>query len=367
MFSTILISVCTFMHVYVFWRIASVPFIKHHVSGKVLIGSGIVLWAILVSSRVVWHSRSGIIAEIFELLGMNWLAVLFLIFLPLLITDILTLWGTLFPSLASSLRGWALFIGLLLSLVATVQGLRPPTVENHDVVLAGLPDNLDGTVIIALSDMHLGSLIGKKWQEKRMAQVRAQQPDLVVLLGDIFEGHSPDETAFAESFKKLSPPYGLWAVPGNHEFYAGNIMTHLESENFRVLTNKWVEIKPGLILAGVEDLTVAGWIYPQKDPIALSLAGRPPGATILLSHSPLQMENAARNGVGLMLSGHTHAGQIWPFGYLVKLRYPIIEGLHHINGMNLIVGRGTGTWGPRMRLWKTGQILRITLKSPEKR
>ena len=93
-----------------------------------------------------------------------------------------------------------------------------------------------------------------------------------------------------------------------------------------------------------------------------ALAGRPAGATILMSHTPWETEDAARDGVGLMLSGHTHNGQIWPFTYLVKLVYPRIYGNYKVGGMSLIVCRGTGTWGPRMRLWNRSELLRITLR-----
>lgn len=97
--------------------------------------------------------------------------------------------------------------------------------------------------------------------------------------------------------------------------------------------------------------------------IGQALVGRPSGATVFLSHTPWKADAAASAGAGLMLSGHTHAGQVWPFGYLVRLRYPLLEGRYEVNGMPIIVSRGMGTWGPRMRLWRPNEILRITLRS----
>ncbi len=94
-----------------------------------------------------------------------------------------------------------------------------------------------------------------------------------------------------------------------------------------------------------------------------ALAGRAPGATILLSHAPSQANRVSAAGVDLMLSGHTHGGQIWPFGYLVRREYPLLAGEYAVGGMTVIVCRGTGTWGPRMRLWHPGEILRITLRA----
>jgi predicted MPP superfamily phosphohydrolase len=87
------------------------------------------------------------------------------------------------------------------------------------------------------------------------------------------------------------------------------------------------------------------------------------GAGILLSHTPWEAERAAVAGAGLMLSGHTHGGQIWPFGYLTRIVYPLFDGEYDVDGMKVIVSRGTGTWGTRMRLWRPAQILRITLRA----
>lgn len=362
MFGTILISVCTFMHVYVFWRIASIPFVEQHISRKGFIGTGLILWAIFVFGRILGHSRAGILAGVLEFLGMNWMAVLFLTFLPLLLVDLITLYGFFMPRFASSLRGAALVIGMVFSIIALIQGLRPPIVEKYEITIPGLPVALDGTVIVALSDMHLGSLLGKDWLADRIAQVKEQKPDLVFLLGDIFEGHGFPEDQLIVPFGQLSAPYGLWAVPGNHEFYGGSRTSLFESAGFTVLNNKWVEVRPGLVLAGVEDLTTMSRNGQNNDPISQALSGRPPGATILLSHTPWQADKAAQKGVNLMLSGHTHGGQIWPFGYLVRKRYPLLEGRYEVDGMTAIICRGTGTWGPRMRLWHPGQILRVTLR-----
>ena len=223
MFGTILISVCTFMHIYVFWRTASVPFVNRHVPRKILIGTGVILWAVFFFGRVMGHGGTGDLAGTLEFLGMNWMGILFLTFIPLISIDLVTLFGFLMPRLSPSLRGWALLAGGMFSAIALFQGLRPPVVEKYEVILPGLPDNMDGTVLVALSDMHLGSQFGKRWLEARIAQVKAQQPDIVVLLGDIFEGHGSPDKSLMSTFKNLTSPMGIWAVPGNHEFHS-NLM-----------------------------------------------------------------------------------------------------------------------------------------------
>jgi predicted MPP superfamily phosphohydrolase len=237
-------------------------------------------------------------------------------------------------------------------------------VQSYEVRLAGLSNEMDGKVLVAMSDLHIGSLIGKRWLAARVAQVREEQPDLVVLLGDLFEGHGQPQEELLPILRRLSAPLGIWAVAGNHEFHGpDNKSIHLiDAAGIKLLRNRWIEVRPGFILAGVDDLTAKYRAGRNGDFISQALAGRPPGATVLLSHTPWQAHRAAGAGASLMLSGHTHGGQIWPFGYLTRRTYPLLGGRYEVDGMPVIVCRGTGTWGPRMRLWRPGEILRVTFR-----
>jgi predicted MPP superfamily phosphohydrolase len=257
----------------------------------------------------------------------------------------------------------------VLSAIALVQGLRPPVVQNYEVQLAGLPASSDGTVLILASDFHLGTLLGKDWLAARIDQIQAERPDIIILGGDIVEGDDPSEVEFLPLLRRLSAPLGVWAVTGNHEFHAGGQergTSMLEDTGFHVLHDRWAELKPGLVLAGVDDLTSRRHAGETSNFIGQALAHRPPAAaTVLVSHTPWDVDVAAKEGVGLMLASHTHDGQIWPFGYLVRLTHPFLVGRYEVNGMTVIVCRGTGTWGPRMRLWRRGEIIRITLRAQQ--
>ena len=354
------------MHVYVFWRASSVPFLKRHVSRNVLIGAGVFFWSVFALGRFFGHDAIGVFARTLELFGMDWMAVMFLTTVALLAVDLVTVFGLLLPRLAPSLRGLALVAGGVLSLVALVQGMRPPVVQEYEVRLPGLPHEMDGTVLVAMSDLHVGSLLGKEWLNARVAQVQAEHPDIVVLLGDIFEGHGEPQKELIQALHGLSAPLGVWAVLGNHEFHGRTGTPLMKIDGIRVLNNSWAEVRPGLVLVGVDDLTANHRAKLGGDPVSKAFKGRPKGATIFLSHTPWQAEKAAASGAGLMLSGHTHGGQIWPFGYLVKRVYPLLEGRYNVDGMTVIVCRGTGTWGPRMRLWRPGEILRVTLRAEGK-
>lgn len=181
--------IVTLLSVYVFWRATSVPLVRRHVPRKMVIGLGAILWAGFVLARVFRRGGLGPLSAPLESFGMTWLAALFLISTCLLAADIVTCFGFVLSRLAASLRGWALAVGVGLSVVALIQGARPPSVQSHTVQLDGLPAELDGTVLVAMSDLHLGSVLGARWLEARVLQVEALHPDIIVLLGDLIEGH----------------------------------------------------------------------------------------------------------------------------------------------------------------------------------
>ena len=364
MFGTVLIVACTVMQLYVTWRAASVPAVVRCLGRRGVVLASAVLWALLVAARLVAHGGEGALAVTLELVGMDWMAALFLTCVALLAVDLVTVFGLLLPRLAPRLRGWALAAGGALTAIAVVQGMRAPVVNAYEVRLRDLPAALDGTVLVAVSDLHAGSLLGERWLAARVAQVQAERPDLIVLLGDLLEGHGGEEGGLAPVLRRLTAPLGVWAVTGNHESHRRPDATPgaVAAAGLAVLHDRWVELRPGLIVAGVDDLT-SRRSGEGAEMIARALAGRPAGAVVLLSHTPWYADTAAADGASLMLGGHTHGGQIWPFGYLVRTVYPLLAGRYEVAGMPVIVCRGTGTWGPRMRLWPPGEILRITLRS----
>jgi hypothetical protein len=295
----------------------------------------------------------------------NWIGVVFIMLTLLVVADGITLGGALLPKLAPVIRGWAMIAALMLSAAGLVQGLRPPVVRDYAVNLAGLPKERDGLVLVAVSDLHLGTLIGERWMTQLITRVDELHPDAVLIVGDLVDGEVGRLEPLLPVLKTLRAPLGVWAVTGNHEFYAGfdRSVRLLEEAGYTVLRDRWAELAPGLVVAGVDDLTARRQFGRPDRPVEKALADRPPGAVVLLSHSPLQAETAAEAGAGLMLSGHTHDGQIWPFSYLVRFSYRLLGGRYEVGGMPVIVCRGTGTWGPRMRLWRPGEILRITLRA----
>ena len=140
---------------------------------------GILIWLFLAVGRFLGHGGGPAWASTADFIGISLTGVLFLLFVCLFPVDLVTGFGCFFPHIAPRLRGWALLCGCVLGIVATIQGIRPPIVTSYDVQMNNLPKHLDGTTLVALSDLHLGSVLGPRWLESRIQQVQALEPDMV--------------------------------------------------------------------------------------------------------------------------------------------------------------------------------------------
>lgn len=365
MFFILVFGAWTLMHIYVAQRLLScVPSPTKRIRYGIA-GIFVFMWPSLFLSRLLEKWAPPVVARVLDVTSSDWLGVLFLVFASLLVVDIVTAFGYLMKGIVTPARRIAVFAGLLLSLVALVQGMRAPVVQQYEVKMAQLPKELDGTTVVLASDFHVGTMLGKEWLAARIEEIGQLHPDLIILAGDMVEGHGAPGADLAREFARLSAPMGVWAVNGNHERYAGT-SSLLQRAGIHVLRDEWKEVRPGLVIAGVDDLAERSQgRISATERVRKSLTKVPDGSAVIsVSHSPALPETAAAMHAGLMVSGHTHNGQIWPFNYVVKVVFPRIHGQYEVNGMPLIVCSGTGTWGPRMRLWSRGEIVRIVLRSP---
>ncbi len=352
MYGTYLTLASALLLVYVLWRAFSLPWLRKIPRRAFLLG-GLLLGLVLFLGRWLGHDAYGPSASLLELLSMTMVGMLFLVFVCLFPADLLATIGRFPQRRAARIRAWAIFAGCLLALLALFQGLRPPRIVRYEVRLPGLPQALDGTLLAAISDLHLGALIGPGWLQARVTQVQALEPDMILVLGDVFEGHGAAIEDCLPALRRLSAPLGVWAVEGNHELHGGSG----DEPPLRYLRDERVQPAPGLFLAGRRS-----WSRHRPGPAWNPDKNHPPGGMILLAHVPTETESAARAGVGLMLSGHTHGGQIWPLSIATRIRNPLLAGRYDIEGMTVLVSRGVGTWGPRMRLWHPGEIMLVTLR-----
>ncbi len=215
--------------------------------------------------------------------------------------------------------------------------------------------------IVQISDMHIGGLIDRAFVKESVDRINTLKPDLVAITGDLTDLPVEKIGAALRELKDLKSRFGTFYVPGNHEYFHGieDTLAFIESLGIEVLGNGAKDLGPFWI-AGVYDLF--GIRYGKFLPnIAKATGSIPKGAaTLFLAHQPRFVEHLEGFKPSLMLSGHTHGGQIWPFGYLVRLQQPYLKGLHRLGEDSYIyVNSGIGFWGPPMRLGTSAEITLI--------
>jgi len=244
--------------------------------------------------------------------------------------------------------------------------LAGPERKRVQVALAKLPVSKQGYRIVQLTDVHVGPTIGRDRIERIVADVNALAPDLVAITGDLVDGSVDALRRHVEPLGGLRAKDGVFFVTGNHEYYSGadEWIAHLATLGIRTLRNERVAIggDDGFDLAGVDDFRSGTYGNGHGPDLARALDGRDRSRpVVLLAHQPKQAFEAAERGVDLQLSGHTHAGQIRPFDWLVRLEQPFLVGLHRLRETTLYVSPGTGFWGPPMRVGTTSEITELVL------
>lgn len=227
--------------------------------------------------------------------------------------------------------------------------------------------NLKRSYIVAqLSDLHIGGAIDADFIKDIVQKTNALNADITVITGDLIDVEVSHAADALQELSKLSSRLGTYYIVGNHEYFHGAeaIMDKVESFGIKVLKNESVYIgdnDEGFNLAGVFDMLgyrTKTLIPDLQNALKNTKNGSP---TVLLAHQPLFVKEI-KEGVDLMLCGHTHGGQIYPFRFLVGLQQPYINGLHkHDRDLQIYVNKGTGFWGPPMRLGAGAEITKLTL------
>jgi predicted MPP superfamily phosphohydrolase len=311
--------------------------------------------------------------HVLYLIAMIWLGLWFLLVFTFAATDLLRLFVWIGRSVAGrapldpgrrqllrrAIGGVAAATASGLTGLAIGSALSRVRVKPVEVPLAKLPRELDGFTIAQITDVHVGPTIGRAFMTRIVDEVNALDADVVAITGDLVDG-PPSELGDAVSvLKNLKARRGVFFITGNHEYYTGVVdewFDFLRGLGIRVLVNERVAID-GLDLAGVSD-------YSHDQNIPAALEGRDASRPlVLLAHQPRAIREAAAHGVDLQLSGHTHGGQIWPWRYMVLLQQPFVAGLAKEKDTWIYVSKGTGYWGPPMRLFTPAEITRVVLRS----
>jgi len=249
------------------------------------------------------------------------------------------------------------------------RALGPVPVRERDVHIEGLGDALDGLRIVQITDTHLGPFLSRRWAARITGQVNALDADVLAHTGDLVDGSLGARRHQVEPLGAATARDARVFITGNHEYYSGarEWTDYMGSLGWTVLRNRHVVVRRGmdaLVVAGIDDRTAARSGVPGHGAdLDAALAGAPADApVVLLAHQPRQVLGAVGR-VDLQLSGHTHGGQLWPFGWLVRLDQPTLAGLsRHGPRTQLYTSRGTGFWGPPFRIFAPPEITVLTLR-----
>ncbi|HPB82607.1 MAG TPA: metallophosphoesterase [Spirochaetota bacterium] len=238
-------------------------------------------------------------------------------------------------------------------------------IERITVETPKLPAGIDRVRIVQLSDIHFSPMISVGAAKKIRALVEHERPDIIVSTGDFLDRAIFNSDEVARVMGGMKAPMGNYAITGNHEYIAdvNKSVAFIEKSGFTMLRNRGVTVKKILNLVGVDDLTAER--FGERGTVSEEEALRSvPGElyTVLLKHQP-RVTKKNTPLYDLQLSGHTHAGQIFPFTMLVRLVFPYICGMYTIDGNTMLyVSRGTGTWGPPVRFLVPPEITVIDVK-----
>jgi uncharacterized protein len=350
------------------------------------IATGVIV-ALATSIPVAMYFGRGVRFEVAQYISPGpyvWLGMMMLFFFLFVEVEIIKLIAYLFGKFSGSgpviadperrlmlkrvLAGGAVFLVGGAATAGVIKACGSAVIHRVEIALSRFPKRLKGLKIVQISDLHVGNTAGGKWLTGVVGQVNGLKPDVVAITGDLIDGFVENLEDEIAPLKDLRAPHGVYFVTGNHEYYfkAEQWIAAVEKLGIRVLRNERVEIgegKDSFYLAGIDDYNSASMLPDHGSDLAGALKGADPQKeVILLAHQPRAIEMASEHKVGLVLAGHTHGGQIWPFTYMVRLQQPYNTGLHqHNDHTQIYINQGTGIWGPPMRIGSHNEITEIKL------
>jgi predicted MPP superfamily phosphohydrolase len=309
-------------------------------------------------------------------MGSFWFAAFAYFALAALLIDLLRLVNYVvpfFPSFitahlvrAKAITAIVVFSAAVLAIAAGYFNARSPRVKLLQLHIPKQVDSVRTLDIAVASDIHLGTIIGRRRLDDIVAKINGLHADLVLFPGDIVdEDLGPViRQNLGETLRTIKAKYGVYAVTGNHEYIGGaeEACKYLADHGIRVLRDEVVNVNGSIVLVGREDRSISQFAGKKRKPLSELMAvvdKRFP--IILMDHQPIGLNDAVEQGADLQLSGHTHHGQLWPFNYITKAIYEVSWGYKRKGATQFYVSSGVGTWGPPVRLGNTPEIIHIRL------
>lgn len=255
---------------------------------------------------------------------------------------------------------WVLPASLIITFWSLYKGLKDPKINHHVIENTQLKD----LRLVQISDLHIGMLhLNENWLSRIVNRIKDLNPDIIVITGDLVEGEYNENHHKLNSLKELRPAMKKYYITGNHEYIhgAGPWEAKLKEIGFTVLHNRneiFEYNNSKILIAGVPDRMIGRFIKGQtSEPDKALFTDQKSDYKILLAHQPSSVFDLKKEKCDLILSGHTHGGQIFPFHLLVKLAHPVLSGFRTVNGVKVFAHQGTGLWGPPMRWFSESEIV----------
>lgn len=304
------------------------------------------------------------VSRLFQILGYSWAAIV-MCFFPLaivaeLLHGVIKKYAPQRWLLSGPQAMLVITILCILMLTGGYWNARHPRLHTLKLALPSQQDSPNSMTIIAISDLHAGKLISRDWVADIVSQINDQQPDLILLLGDILDDHNAVSSGGLDALAQLKAPLGVIAVLGNHEHYLDPNWSaqQMAGLNFSVLEDEVLVVDEKLLIAGRRD-TSSHRFGSKRLPLAALLHQQPQLPLIVLDHNPRHLGEAEQAGAHLQLSGHTHNGQLFPFNLVTRLIYDVSWGELQRDNTLYYVSSGVGIWGPPLRTSSVPEIVRI--------
>jgi predicted MPP superfamily phosphohydrolase len=350
----------------VFLKAAGVAF-----SGGGLATYWIVFWLVAttyITARLL-AGRLPKLARLLKIIGSWWFVPMTYGFLLLPIADLVALALRIAgadPAQATVRVG----IGLLVVFVAIIAygsyNAWRPIVRRYDVTIRKAAGSRKSLRIAVASDLHLGAMIGHRHIARLLQQIRALEPELILLPGDVLDDDIGPfiRLGMPARLQQLQAPLGTYAILGNHEYIGGSIGEYtaaMHKIGITVLMDESVQLADGIRLIGRKDRAAARMGGAQGRQTIESLledvdTEKP---LILMDHQPAQLGIAAKCGIDLQFSGHTHRGQLFPFHWITRRLFELDWGYLRKENTHIIVSSGFGLWGPPIRLASRSEVLDV--------
>ena len=313
-------------------------------------------------------------ARVMSYVGYSWMGILLVFFACSLVIDTfrLVLYAGEFIvqgnfNYLKPTPGLSFFTALVLSLSVSIYGFfeaRNIVTEKVTITTSKFPEEVERLKIVQISDVHIGLIVREERVNRIIKEVRKANPDMLISTGDLVDGQIDSLASLSDILQEINPPYGKFAITGNHEFYAGleQALDFTDKSGFTLLRGEGLTVNNVINIVGVDD--PAGKHYglfkdiSEKELLTKFHNGK---FTLLLKHRPL-IDKKSLGLYDLQLSGHTHKGQIFPFSVFTKLRYTNHAGyLKLMENTHLYVSRGSGTWGPPVRFLSPPEVTVIEI------